>query len=285
MVSVFRSSPVKNPHPLRAQQLATGRSEPSPPPPFYVREFVDVEKALFHIWKRKRRGESGSLREKPLVDFSTLVQVWRMFCNDRLGCCTVASVAHGLMVFFALIGMEVTITDADIERMYEQSGWRPGDPSTDQGWTLQAAAEYMMKTGLLGKPEIEAFAGVNIADDDEQQIAMELFGGLSTGIQVPESAMSEFQEGRPWTIVPGSPIVGGHAIWKALAEVGRRAKFLSWGAPQEAVERWEKTYVDEYLAFVPVEWEQKMPLEVVELGVVDFSKLASLVASYQATRP
>jgi hypothetical protein len=245
-----------------------------------VRDFVDIEKALAVI------GEGKSvIREEPLVDYTTLIQAWEMFLNDQLGDCTCASVAHGRMIFSALIGGAVTITNADIERMYEASGWRRDKPGSDQGWTLVAAAEYAQTIGLLGTvekpaPDIDAFAAVSVEDDDAQQVAMELFGGLSTGVEVPESAMRQFQEGKPWTVVKGSPIEGGHAIWKALSRLRKIAKFLTWGVPQEAVEAWEKTYVDEYLAFVPHAWESELPEPVLALGIVDFAKLRSLVGGY-----
>ena len=282
-MSVFRSSPVANPHPLREQELRGGRSERSNPK-FSVRDFVDVEKALSLLAEGKR------LHVNPLVDFATLIRVWEMYLDDRLGDCTCASVAHGLMVFAAMIGVEVTITEADIERMYEHSGWRPSDSeATDRGWTLEAAAQFEKTIGVTGKPGIAAWAGVSPTDDQEQHVAMALFGGLSTGIECPRSALEQFQEGKPFVVVPGSEIAGGHAIWKVLSQEGphvarggfvRSSAYVTWGgvAPSDAA--WDKTYVDEHIAFVPTDWEKRMPEEVLKTGVVDFAKLDSLVARY-----
>jgi hypothetical protein len=286
MPNVFTSTPVANPHPLRAQNLRGGRSGRSDPK-FNVRDFVDVEKAL------RLMGEGLQLHVNPLVDFATLIRVWKMYLNDRLGDCTCASVAHGLMVFAAMIGVEITITEADIEHMYEHSGWKPTESeATDQGWTLEAAAEFEKTIGLRGTPGIEGWAGVSPSDDEEQHVAMALFGGLSTGIECPKSTLEQFQEGKPFTVVPGSEIAGGHAIWKVTSHVlasglvqatgsfVRASEYVTWGGVAPADEAWDKTYVDEHIAFVPIEWEAKLPEEVRQAGIIDFSKLATLVSQY-----
>ena len=248
---------------------------------------MDIEKAL------RLLGEGLQLHVNPLVDFATLIRVWQMYLNDRLGDCTCASVAHGLMVFAAMIGVEITITAADVERMYEHSGWKPSESeATDRGWTLEAAANFEKTIGLLGTPGIDAWAGVSPGDDAEQHVAMALFGGLSTGIECPRSALEQFQEGKPFTVVRGSKIAGGHAIWKVTSQVRssglavargsfvRSSEYVTWGGVAPADEAWDKEYVDEHIAFVPKDWEAKLPEEVLKAGIVDFSKLRSLVAHY-----
>lgn len=270
-------------HPLRDFDLKLGRSRPSvaEEAKIRLRDFVDVERAIAFI-QNKRAGAMPVITEKPLVDFSMLVQNWGMFLNDRLGDCTCASVAHGRMVFAALVDEHIEITDADVEKMYEAAGYVPGDESTDQGWTLVAAAEYAQNQGLLGTPDIDAFAEVSTTDDDEQQCALELFGGLSGGFNVPASALQQFQEGKEWTPTSGAEgeIVGGHAVWKVKSELRKSGIWVTWGSLEPASEEFEKEYFDEYVAFVPRDWESKLPAQIVEDGIVDFSQLRTLVAQY-----
>jgi hypothetical protein len=247
-----------------------------------VRDFVDVEKATQWLADRK-----AGIHAPPIVDYSLLIRVWQMYLNDKLGDCTCASVAHGLMVFAAMVGVPVTITDADIERMYEHSGWKPGNAASDQGWTLEAAAEFVRTIGMSGtpkdpKPDIDAWAGVDTRDTEGQQIAMEIFGGLSSGCEVQEANMQQFQEGKPFSFVPGNPIAGGHAIWKVKSELLKSGVYVTWGTLEPAEEKWEAELVDEHIAFVPKEWEAKLPEALLEAGIVDFSKLASLVGSYDS---
>jgi hypothetical protein len=227
------------------------------------------------------------------VDYSLLIQTWGMFLNDVLGDCTCASVAHGRMVSAAMLGDDITITNQNIEAMYEHSGWVPGKPETDQGWTLEGAAGFARTIGLLGtpampKPDIDAYAGVEVEDGEAQQVAMELFGGLSSGMECPRSALEQFQEGKPWRVVPGSPLEGGHAIWKVKsvtlpaypAAFTPASVYVTWGGLVSAEEDFDREYVDEHLAFVPHEWEPQLPQAVLDAGIVDFSKLDSLVAQF-----
>jgi hypothetical protein len=266
------------PHPLRDHELHLGRSGKSDVK-LKFEDFVDVEAAVDFVSRRKKAGKPP-VTEQPLIDFSLLVQEWHMYLNDQLGDCTCADQAHGRMVWAAMVGESIAITDQMVAKMYEASGWRPGQPQTDQGWTLQAAAGYLRTTGFLGKPDIEAYAEVSTTNDDAQQIAMELFGGLSTGIECPESALQQFREGRPWVIVPNSPIAGGHAIRKVKSQLRKSGVYVTWGGLAPADEPWEKEYVDELVCEVPANWQEKMPAELVEAGLVDFSKLESLVNSF-----
>ena len=286
---IFTSDEIKAavlPHPARPQRVALGRTERSAHlVPVEFREVVDVEKGLDLM--AKLAAPEPVVPELELVDYSTRVSSWGMLGNSSYGDCTCASVAHGNMIFDAMVGAMFAVTENNVLRMYEQSGWKPGDPSSDRGWTLQAAAEYDRTIGLLGTkdapaPDIEAYANVALDDDDAQQVAMGLFGGLSAGCVVTEAAMNQFREGRPWQPVAGSPELGGHAIWKASSHLDKTGKFVTWGAVQEASEAWEKESVDEYLAFVPTLWRTRMPEAVLRLGIVDYSKLESLVGSYES---
>jgi hypothetical protein len=290
---VFDSHPIV--HPLRPTVLHGGRTERSSPK-LKLRDFLDVERAASWLADRVAAGQP-TIHAEPVVDYSLLIREWQMLLNDSLGDCTCASVAHGCMVFAAMLGVDITITNIDIEAMYEHSGWVPGKPETDQGWTLEAAAGFARTIGLLGtaaapKPDIDAYAGVDVQDDEAQQIAMELFGGLSSGMECPRSALEQFQEGKPWTVVPGSEIAGGHAIWKAksvlvpkglqlaTSDFVSASVYITWGGLVPADEAFDNEYIDEHLAFVPHDWEAKLPQAVLEAGIVDFSKLASLVGQF-----
>lgn len=266
-------------HPLRNHPVKLGRRERSHKPQISLRDFVDVEKAI-HFIEGKRENAESPIQEKPLVDFSMLVRSWGMFGNDRLGDCTCAGATHACMTFAALVGSTFNVTEADVLRMYEHSGWTPADSQTDQGWTLEGAAGYLQEFGLLGKPDIVASAGVTLGDEDEQQVAMELFAGLYTGCEVQEAALTQFREGRPWEPVSGSPIAGGHCIWRVKSELRKSGVYVTWGSLQPAEEDWEKEFVDELMVLVPTAWESKLPVALVEAGIVDFSALESLVTKF-----
>ncbi len=259
-----------NVHPLRSGSLKLGRSERSPQAKINLRDFMDVEKAK----------AAWPVSEEESVDYATLVSSWPMFLNDQLGDCTCAGAAHAVQVFAAMAGESFTVTDVDVERMYEASGYVPGEPETDQGWTLQAAAEYLQKMGLQGEPNIAADAEVSVEDEDAQQVALELFGCLYEGMECPESALTQAQEGKPWSVVSGSPIAGGHCVIRPKSVLRKTGYHVSWGALIPATEQFDKEYFDEYRVFVPKDWEAKLPEQVLRLGIVDFSKLESLVGGF-----
>jgi hypothetical protein len=252
--------------------MKLGRSERSPKPKINVRDFIDIEKAK----------SSWPVAEEASVDYSTLVSSWPMFLNDQLGDCTCAGAAHAVQLFHAMAGEQFTVADSDVERMYEQSGYVPGKPETDQGWTLAAAADYLRTVGLQGKPDIEAEAEVSVDDEDAEQVALELFGCLYEGMECPESALQQAQEGKPWSVVKGSPIDGGHCVIRPKATLRKGALHITWGTAIPATEEFDKEYFDEYMVFVPKDWESKLPEQILQLGIVDFSKLAALVDGFQA---
>lgn len=259
-------------HPNRQHETCLGRSERSEKAKISFRDIVDVEKA-------KRL----PVAVERVVDWTTLIKAWPMFLNDELGDCTVAGGAHGEQIFSAAIGKPFTVTNTDVLRMYEASGYKPGHPETDQGWTLQVAADYLRKKGLQGKPNIVAYTDVELGDEDALQVATELFGGLYVGAAMPKSAQTQYQAGKAWVITDGGRDEGswgGHCMWRAQSMLGKSIKLVTWGGLQEAHASWVKAYVDEQMALVPADWQTKMPEHIVQAGVVDFTKLDSLLAQF-----
>lgn len=265
-------------HPLRPSEMKLGRSEKSPPPKIKLRDFVDVEAATRVL----------PIPLEQSVDYANLVRSWPMFLNDKLGDCTCAGAAHAKQTYAAMVGDPFTVEDRDVERMYEASGYDPsqtdanGENPTDQGWTLQAAAEYLTHTGLQGEVDIVGSAEVTLHDDEEEQVALELFGCLYEGFECPESALQQAREGKPWVPVQGSPIAGGHCVIRPKALFRKEGWHVSWGILIPASDEFDKEYMDEYMVLVPKEWEKKIPQHLLDLGIVDFSKLASLVDQFVA---
>lgn len=262
-------------HSLRDRDLKLGRSRRSESPKLKLRDFVDVEKAA-----------ASPVPLEQSVDYATLVPSWPVFLNDRLGDCTCAGAAHAVQTFAAMAGESFTVEDADVERMYEASGYDPsktesnGENPTDQGWTLEDAAAYLQKTGLQGEPNIEASAEVTLHDEEEEQVALELFGCLYEGMECPASALTQAQEGKPWTPVAGSEIAGGHCVIRPKSVLAVTGYHVSWGMLIPATDAFDKEYFDEYMVFVPKDWEAKLPEAVLKLGIVDFSKLSSLATQF-----
>jgi hypothetical protein len=266
-------------HPERNYDTILGRSKKSDVPKINVRDFVDIEKA------------KALIDLLNLVDFTTLIKLWPMFLNDTLGDCTCAAAAHAKQVFCALVGEISTVTDANVSTMYQGSGWKPGDAASDQGWTLVGAAKWMMTKGLLGTPDITAYAEVSLDDEDAQQVAMELFGGLYEGASMPTSAQTQYQAGWIWRETNNGQDAGGwggHCMYRPKSLIvpsyvqNGRTVHVTWGGMQTSTYDWDQAYIDELVALVPANWAEKMPPALVQAGIVDFLKLQSLVTQYQS---
>lgn len=260
------------------QRTATVRPVPCPGASNGMSEDTDAQ-----TW-RKVRGTEVEHHEGYVFNLS--VEGDESYIAEGIGLHNCAGAAHAVQVFAAMVGEPFTVEDRDVERMYEASGYQPskvepdGENPTDQGWTLEAAEQYLQKVGLQGHPDIDAGAQVALGDEEEEQVALELFGCLYEGMECPESALAQFQEGKVWTPVAGSPIAGGHCIIRPKNLLGGYAYHVTWGGLVAATAAFDKEYIDEERVFVPKRWEEKLPEAILELEVIDFSKLASLVGQF-----
>lgn len=213
------------------------------------------------------------------VDYLSDVATWPVYLNDRIGDCTCAGAAH-IIEAESTYGRGSTdlVTDRDVLTAYEAvSGYDPKTGRNDDGAVMQQVLSYWRKTGIGGHT-ILAFAEVDHRNLDLLHAAMATFGSLYIGIHVPESAMTQFHEGKPWDVVLGSRIEGGHAInagWYD-AEAGLW-KIVTWGAVQEMTQAFWDAYVEEAWVVIAPEWlstagTSPNGLDLHALGA-DFSRL------------
>ena len=181
-----------------------------------------------------------------------------MMLNDQLGDCTCAGIGHLRQLLTANAQTaELTMADADILNIYEQAcGYNPGDPGTDLGGYLLDLLTFWKNTGVgLDGNKIAAFASVNVLNQAEVMQALNLFGGLYTGVMLPVSAQQ--QVGDVWDVVAtpdGAPNSwGGHCV--AIGEGdANHLTCLTWGARQLLTWAFWNRYFDEAYAVVTQEW-------------------------------
>lgn len=215
------------------------------------------------------------------ADFYSGITYLGMMLNDSLGDCTCAGDGHIVEQQTALGDkQELKVPDSEVLKAYEHSGYKPGNPNTDQGWTVQAALDYLRTDGMRGQNmvtgaittwKIAAYGELNVKDHNEVKQAVYEFGCLSIGFDVPESAMQQFQEGQPWTVVNGSPIEGGHCV----IVVGYDADYVyvvTWGAVQKMAWAFWDTYVDQAFAVISKDWQSNSGLDLTAFGA-EFSAM------------
>jgi hypothetical protein len=179
-------------------------------------------------------------------------QDWGMMGNDRLGDCTCAAMGHAVQVITCNGDGLVTPSDALIVQMYEQSGYNPADPSTDQGWTETAAMAFMCDTGLAAV-KLDAFADVDQTVQREVMQAVALFGGCYIGVQITQADIDAFNAHQPWTSTDMSNVLGGHALWLP-SYFSNGIKVITWGQPQMASWDWFASHCDEAHACLFFPW-------------------------------
>ena len=174
---------------------------------------------------------------------------WGMLMNDQLGDCEIARQLHSVMLWNATAGKQVQFTDAEAIRVYSAvTGYVPGDPNTDRGTVMRDNLKYAQQKGAVDSDgathKIGAYVVVPVSTTMLLR-ALWLCDEVAMGFNVPESAMEQFQAGKPWTVVKGSPIIGGHAIEVVARPNAQGLLAVTWGALQHLSFQFLLAYCDE----------------------------------------
>lgn len=187
-----------------------------------------------------------------------LISDWGMLGNDAVGDCVVAGGCHETMLWTAEGGKPAAFTEDNALSDYGAiTGYDPQDPSSDQGTVIRTALLYRKKDGLIdsynNRHKIGAFLQLDQTDIDEILEAIYLFSAIAVGLQMPKSALEQFEAGEPWTIVNDSPLAGGHYV----CCVGYDQDYLycvTWGKIQRLDFSFFQKYCDEAWAILSPEF-------------------------------
>jgi hypothetical protein len=183
---------------------------------------------------------------------------WSMLGNDQYGDCVWAGAAHETMLWNKEAQRTVIFDDKNVLKDYSTvTGFNANDPNSDQGTDMQVAASYRRKTGVLDadgkRHKLRAYLALKPGDVDQLAIAMYLFSAVGIGIKFPDSAMAQFNAGKPWDVVAGPAPTEGHYI----PGVGRDGKgnivVVTWGKVQLMTPRFYKKYCDEAVVYISEE--------------------------------
>jgi len=130
-----------------------------------------------------------------------------------------------------------------------------GNNPTDQGTNTRDALSYRQKTGLIDaagqRHQIGAYVALELGNLDQLLEALYLFGAVGIGIRFPDSAMDQFNAGKPWSVVPGPMPTEGHYI--PLVAYRSHLECVTWGRIQQMTTQFYKTYCDEAWAILSPE--------------------------------
>jgi hypothetical protein len=193
------------------------------------------------------------------VNWYSHVAAWGVLANDQWGDCVFAGNGHIIEQQTALGGHDETVV-TDTETLAEYSrvtGFNPdagppGQNPTDQGALIQDGLADLRSNGLAGQ-KIAAYARVNQADTAELKTALAELGAVSLGVNLPQSAMDQFDAGQPWTVSGNPAILGGHCV-TGFGYDPQYVYLVSWGKVVPATWEWMAAYCDEAWAVVSAMW-------------------------------
>lgn len=176
---------------------------------------------------------------------------FQMYGNDTAGDCTIAGVGNFTQFWHSLTGEGTPLTQDQVLAEYEGlTGYRPGDPSTDNG-AVELDVLNAWRKGGIGGHSITAFAAVDLAEDELLTAAVYLFDGLYIGVQLPATAQNQdvwdYDPTAGTAAFPGS--WGGHCV--DLVDYNKVGPvYATWGALKQATWAWHHTYCDEAYALM-----------------------------------
>jgi hypothetical protein len=170
-----------------------------------------------------------------VVNWWADIGAWPMLANDSVGDCTIAALGHAVQAMSSYTSTPLLMTDAEAISAYSAiTDYNPANPSTDQGAVIEAVLAYAANTGMTiaGRlHKIQAFVSINYQDKAEIRAAINLFGGLDIGVDLPLSAQTQ-----PYLLTctnAGTASVanswGGHCVWACGAD-DYGVDVIYWGA-------------------------------------------------------
>jgi hypothetical protein len=185
---------------------------------------------------------------------------WLMLGNDQYGDCVWAGAAHEHMLFGKTIHHEdVPFDDQCVLGDYSAvTGFNPADPSTDQGTNVHDALSYRRQTGIADSNGNRHLIGAYVALDPKNWEHLEqatyIFGAVGIGFEFPASAMDQFKNGKPWDVVAGSNIEGGHYVpVVGSVDSPNEATAITWGKRQVFTRAFYEQYNDESWVYITPE--------------------------------
>ena len=182
-----------------------------------------------------------------------------MLGNDAVGDCVCAGAFHAQQLIEGdAQGVQTSFSTNDALAMYTAiSGYNPRNPNTDVGATLISGLQYWQKTGLDGY-KLAAYAQIDASNVALVQSCIAYFGVVYAGLNVPSSAMDQFDAGQPWSVVSRSRIEGGHCVPLVGYDTAAGTfTCVTWGAYQKLTTDFYTRYFDETWSVVDDDWESK----------------------------
>lgn len=224
------------------------------------------------LGKRSRKHDDRTLRLEnytqllppPPPRVNPAILNWGEMLNDSIGDCTIASYGHMVMNWsYRGQGAPIIIPDQQILEGYEDvtgeegAAFDPGTGANDNGCAILDVLNWARDPGI-GGAQIRAYTQLPLHRKNIWKQAIDLFGGINIGVQLPISAQD--QVGSCWHVTdptlsgdnaPGS--WGGHSI--PIVGYNKTGVWaVTWGELQRIGWGWLWAYCDEAYACISPLW-------------------------------
>lgn len=189
------------------------------------------------------------------------ITAWGMLGNDDYGDCFWAGSDHETMRWNHDAGKNVTFKDANALADYAAAtGFKPTDPNTDAGTEVVAGYKYRRKTGVIDahsrRHRLGAYVSIEPGHQAHVEQAIWELGAAGVGVRFPQSAMDQFNKGKPWSVVPGPEPQDGHYI-PAFGYDLTYLYVVTWGRIQAMTWAFFRKYCDEAFGLLSSEFLTK----------------------------
>lgn len=156
------------------------------------------------------------------------------YLNKKLGICVVAGAYHilGVETGNADPGNPFIPTDDQLVADYGAiGGYKPGDPSTDNGCDMQTSMRYFQYKGFASGDKIVGWLPLDSQNAQEIATALWLFENVNIGMALPNAWVNPFPsgDGTIWDVAGDPNPCNGHCII-AAAEIGATGLWIdTWG--------------------------------------------------------
>lgn len=192
-----------------------------------------------------------------------------------IGICTFSALAEGFNVMSNFSGVcpgGVHFPTANVVMGFSNcTGYILGDEDTDHGATLSSVAVWATKNPLIDdNGHSHQLAGWGQIKDPQNpwtlRRAINLFGAVYMGYCLPDDAMSEFDEGLPFTATdaPADPSEGHCMLYGYSNLTSYRespalpsGELVTWGQAQGVSPLWNSTYGYQALVLVSNDYVRK----------------------------
>ena len=163
--------------------------------------------------------------------------------NGRYGNCTIAGLAHFNTLAHGMVRIKNIPTEAAVNKFYFRL-----TNGADTGLVMANVLNSARKTSL-GNDKVLAYARVDRRNRIYVRHAIQMFGGVYFGFQVPENCMEQFEVHEPWQ--PGRLTNSGHAVVCCGWQKEEMMKdILTWGTKTDGTQVWWDECADE--CWVPI---------------------------------